>query len=190
MCANSSRNWGLARRRLERADALLQPAGAAIPVRQMAGRHRAGHRADRQDREQFQRLEKLFAAFRAGGEHSRSPWNWASSTGADLDRLSFADWLREQGIDSPLVQWYMNYCCRDDYGAMAADTSAWAGVHYFASRAPEEKGPLTWPEGNGWITAQLLKRVGACAHGPDGAAHRARRDPVFAGDSEATWPRR
>ena len=53
----------------------------------------------------------------------------------------------------------MNYCCRDDYGAMAADTSAWAGVHYFASRAPEEKGPLTWPEGNGWIT-RLLQRVG------------------------------
>jgi len=30
----------------------------------------------------------------------------------------------------------------------------------FNNCAPEEKGPLTWPEGNGWITSQLLKRVG------------------------------
>ena len=50
----------------------------------------------------------------------------------------------------------MNYACRDDYGAMASDTSAWAGIHYFSSREPEEKGPLTWPEGNGWIAKQLL----------------------------------
>src|SRR5204862_499838 len=49
---------------------------------------------------------------------------------------------------------------RDDYGALARDTSAWAGVHYFSSRQPEEKGPLTWPEGNGWITRRLLERVG------------------------------
>ncbi len=115
----------------------------------------------RQDREQFQRLENLFATFRAGGGFT-IPMELGIQHGpADLDRLSFADWLRAQRVDSPLVLWYMNYCCRDDYGAMAADTSAWAGVHYFASRAPEEKGPLTWPEGNGWITAQLLKRVGS-----------------------------
>ncbi|MGD0363426.1 MAG: FAD-dependent oxidoreductase [Bryobacteraceae bacterium] len=115
----------------------------------------------RQDRQQFQRLESLFAAFRAGGGFT-IPMELGIQHGpADLDRLSFADWLRAQRVDSPLVLWYMNYCCRDDYGAMAAATSAWAGVHYFASRAPEEKGPITWPGGNGWITAQLLKRVGS-----------------------------
>src|SRR5581483_10090861 len=76
-------------------------------------------------------------------------------------QISFADWLRAQGIDSRVLTWYMNYCCRDDYGALASETSAWAGVHYFASRASEEKGPLTWPEGNGWITRQLLQRVGS-----------------------------
>ena len=42
---------------------------------------------------------------------------------------------------------------------MAADTSAWAGIHYFASREPEEKGPLVWPEGNGWIVRQLTERL-------------------------------
>ena len=114
----------------------------------------------RKDREQFQRLEDLFAAFRSSGGFSIPMELGLSRSPRDLDRLSFADWLHQHSIDSPLVEWYMNYCCRDDYGAMAADTSAWAGVHYFASRAPEEKGPLTWPEGNGWITAQLLQRVG------------------------------
>ncbi len=113
------------------------------------------------DREQFERLEALFGGFRASGGFT-IPMELGLARGPrELDQLSFAEWLRNQKIDSPLVLWYMNYCCRDDYGSMAADTSAWAGVHYFASRAPEEKGPLTWPEGNAWITRQLLRRVGA-----------------------------
>ncbi|MDQ2950379.1 MAG: NAD(P)/FAD-dependent oxidoreductase, partial [Acidobacteriota bacterium] len=45
------------------------------------------------------------------------------------------------------------------YGALSRDTSAWAGIHYFAARAPDEKGPLTWPEGNGWITRRLLEKL-------------------------------
>ena len=60
----------------------------------------------------------------------------------------------------------MDYCCRDDYGAGLANVSAWAGIHYFASRhgfhAPgtdfseeEREGVLTWPEGNGWLTKRL-----------------------------------
>ena len=114
----------------------------------------------RRDREQFQRLEGLFAAYRASGGFCIPMELGVERSPRELDGVSFAAWLRAQSIDSPLVTWYMNYCCRDDYGAMAADTSAWAGVHYFASRAPEEKGPLTWPEGNGWITKRLLERVG------------------------------
>jgi hypothetical protein len=54
----------------------------------------------------------------------------------------------------------MNYCCRDDYGATAEQTSAWTGIQYFASREPEEKGPLTWLEGNGWIVRRLMERIG------------------------------
>ena len=114
----------------------------------------------RQDREQFQRLEDAFGGYRASGGFTIPMELGLERAPRDLDQISFGDWLRRQRINSPLVLWYMNYCCRDDYGAMAADTSAWAGVHYFASRAPEEKGPLTWPEGNGWITRQLLRRVG------------------------------
>jgi hypothetical protein len=55
----------------------------------------------------------------------------------------------------------VDYACRDDYGALSTDVSAWAGVHYFASRGGDDGGPLTWPEGNGWIVRQLLARLGA-----------------------------
>jgi flavin-dependent amine oxidoreductase len=112
------------------------------------------------DREQFKRLENLFAEFRKRGSFTIPLELGLSSNDQGLDRISFADWLHQQGFDSRLLLWYMNYACRDDYGALAADTSAWAGIHYFSSRESEEKGPLTWPEGNGWITRRLLERVG------------------------------
>ena len=51
-------------------------------------------------------------------------------------------WMESNRFTSPYLNWYVNYACRDDYGALATDTSAWAGIHYFASREPEEKGPL------------------------------------------------
>jgi hypothetical protein len=70
-----------------------------------------------------------------------------------------ADWLRLERFDSPYLNWYVNYCCRDDFGALAEDTSAWAAIHYFAAREPEEKGPLTWPEGNGFIVRRLAERL-------------------------------
>jgi len=81
-----------------------------------------------------------------------------------LDRTSFAQWLAAQGFTAPALRWLLDYCCRDDYGAGAARVSAWAGVHYFASRhgfrAPgeasdERDSVLTWPEGNAWLVERL-----------------------------------
>jgi hypothetical protein len=112
------------------------------------------------DRDQFQRLEDQMHRFRASGKFTVPMEMGLSESMSDLDRLSFADWLRGQRMDSRILNWYMNYCCRDDYGATTDQTSAWAGIQYFASREPEEKGPLTWPEGNGWIVRRLLERVG------------------------------
>jgi predicted NAD/FAD-dependent oxidoreductase len=112
------------------------------------------------DRDQFRRLEDSIRAFRATGKFTVPMEIGLSDSTADLDQLSFADWLRGQRMDSRILNWYMNYCCRDDYGATAGTTSAWAGIQYFASRDPEEKGPLTWPEGNGWIVRRLLERLG------------------------------
>lgn len=112
------------------------------------------------DRGQFKRLEDLISKARGTGRFTIPLESGLPREGDDLDRVSFRGWLQNQGIDSKPLHWYIDYCCRDDYGALASETSAWAGIHYFASREPEEKGPLTWPEGNGWIVKQLLQRVG------------------------------
>ena len=112
------------------------------------------------DRDQFRRLEEQIHTYRATGKFTVPMDVGLSDSTACLDQISFADWLRGQGMDSRVLNWYMNYCCRDDYGATTDQTSAWAGIQYFASREPEEKGPLTWPEGNGWIVRRLLERLG------------------------------
>ena len=113
------------------------------------------------DRDQLRRFEDQIHAFRATGKFTVPMEVGLSEDTESLDRISFADWLREERMDSRIFNWYMNYCCRDVYGAMTDQTSAWAGIQYFASREPEEKGPLTWPEGNGWIVRRLLERMGS-----------------------------
>jgi NAD(P)-binding Rossmann-like domain len=139
------------------------------------------------DREQFQRLEDCIHTFRESGEFTIPMERGLSSHSADLDRIPFNDWLQSQGMNSKLLKWYMNYCCRDDYGTLASDTSAWAGIHYFASRDPDEKGPITWPEGNGWIVKRLLERVGAFVRTGQMAHRIAKRGSgcsVFSGETE------
>ena len=34
---------------------------------------------------------------------------------------------RARALDAPALHWYLDYCCRDDYGAGSAQVSAWAG---------------------------------------------------------------
>jgi glycine/D-amino acid oxidase-like deaminating enzyme len=112
------------------------------------------------DRDQRARFDDCMTAFHASGEFT-IPMALGARLDSPLDRLSMADWLVQHGFDSPWLRWSIDYACRDDYGALAAATSAWAGIHYFASREREDLGPLTWPDGNGWITKRLLERVGA-----------------------------
>lgn len=97
-----------------------------------------------------------------------------------LDAVSFASWLDSEGFGDVQLRWYLDYCCRDDYGAGLEHVSAWAGIHYFASRhgfhapgeahgndadvTPERDGVLTWPEGNGWLTKQLAAPLGDRLH--------------------------
>ncbi|MEO8059784.1 MAG: FAD-dependent oxidoreductase [Burkholderiales bacterium] len=97
---------------------------------------------------------------------ARSSWRLALDA---LDAVPFAQWLDTQGLNAPALRWYLDYCCRDDYGAGAAQVSAWAGIHYFASRhgfhAPgesneEREGVLTWPEGNAWLSRRLAASLG------------------------------
>jgi phytoene dehydrogenase-like protein len=78
-----------------------------------------------------------------------------------LDRQSFLDWLRTEGFRSKRLLWYLEYACRDDFGTELSETSAWAGLHYFAARTeqPGEESAefLTWPEGNGFLVDHLAK---------------------------------
>lgn len=84
----------------------------------------------------------------------------------ELDAQPFATWLAREGLSDPGLRWYLDYCCRDDYGADSHQVSAWAGLQYFASRhgfdahgdAVEQEPPppqLTWPQGNGWLVERL-----------------------------------
>jgi predicted NAD/FAD-dependent oxidoreductase len=101
---------------------------------------------------------------------ARASWSPALEA---LDKVTFAQWLDAEGYTSPALRWYLDYCCRDDYGAGAAQVSAWAGIHYFASRhgfhAPgdageERDGILTWPEGNAWFSRRLAAPLGERLH--------------------------
>jgi glycine/D-amino acid oxidase-like deaminating enzyme len=115
----------------------------------------------RADREQFRRFADRIDEFRASGAFSipMEPGSTSKQDFAHLDSLSFADWLDREGYSSSYLRWYADYACRDDFGALARDTSAWAGIHYFAARPKEEEGPITAPEGNGWIVERLLAKL-------------------------------
>ena len=93
-----------------------------------------------------------------------------------LAAITFVAYLNQNGLTDPHLRWYLDYCCRDDYGAGLDTVSAWAGLHYFASRhgfhvpgqdsgdSPEREGVLTWPEGNAWLTRRLATPLGTRVH--------------------------
>jgi predicted NAD/FAD-dependent oxidoreductase len=136
-------------------DGLLPPV-EALPVDQRAS-----------TQAQYRQFAAAVERASAGGAFSmptaRSTWR------AELDALDatpFATWLDGQGLHAPALRWYLDYCCRDDYGAGAPQVSAWAGLHYFASRhgfhppgdgGAERDGVLTWPEGNAWLSRRLAE---------------------------------
>ncbi len=119
------------------------------------------------DREQYDAFFKKMAELKkARGRDGRPaftiPLSQSSSDPAfrRLDSLTMLEFLKENGWDSKPLHWYVNYCCRDDYGMGAELVSAWAGVHYFASRSGEAANSdshtvLTWPEGNGWLVEKM-----------------------------------
>jgi phytoene dehydrogenase-like protein len=127
---------------------------------------------NQRDRAQFERFLALMDGLRQarGGDGRRAFSLPMAESSRDerfrmLDRGSLRDWLLEQGFDSPYLHWYVNYACRDDFGCDYRETSAWAGLHYFAARTgsgaeAREGAVLTWPEGNGWIVRRLLERLG------------------------------
>ena len=81
-----------------------------------------------------------------------------------LDRVSFSDWLNANGFTAPSLHWLANYATRDDYGTAHDQTSAWAGLHYFACRTGEAANAasdavLTAPDGNAWLARGLARHA-------------------------------
>ncbi|WP_035852351.1 NAD(P)/FAD-dependent oxidoreductase [Deefgea rivuli] len=82
-----------------------------------------------------------------------------------LDQMSFAQWLTRNHYTALSLLWYLDYACRDDYGINLAQTSAWAGLHYFSSRGGQAEhiekahdgAVLTWPDG----LNPLIRHMGA-----------------------------
>ncbi|MFG6447344.1 FAD-dependent oxidoreductase [Roseateles sp. BYS180W] len=94
------------------------------------------------------------------------PWR---AEHAALDAQTFAHWLDQQGLTDPLLRWYLDYVCLDDYGAPAHTVSAWAGLQYFASRHggathSEHEAVLTWPEGNAYLTRRMAQGLSEQLH--------------------------
>lgn len=81
-----------------------------------------------------------------------------------LDTLTFAQWLDREGYVASGLRWYLDYCCRDDYGAGTQVVSAWAGLHYFASRDGKAGNAssdtvLTWPGGLSELIARMRNAI-------------------------------
>ena len=129
------------------------------------------HNVGRETLAQYQKFADLVAQARQTSNWmipiSKSPLSLEKHA---LNAITFVVYLDQHGLTDKYLRWYLDYCCKDDYGAGIATVSAWAGIHYFASRhgftAPSQalsavaldagrEGVLTWPEGNGWLTQQL-----------------------------------
>jgi hypothetical protein len=130
---------------------------------------------------QYAQFSKLIEKWRATGGFQMPMANTllAQQNIAAL-AMPFVAYLNAQGLSDVHLRWYLDYCCRDDYGAGLDAVSAWAGIHYFAARhgfaapggpgsdrssdAPERDkqryGVLTWPEGNAFLTRALAKPLG------------------------------
>ncbi len=123
---------------------------------------------------QYQRFAKLVAQWQATGAFSMPlRQNFRQKlpvAGIDITQAAtvFIAYLDAQGLTDPQLRWYLDYCCRDDYGAGIEIVSTFAGMHYFAARhgfsapgvqlpaqASEREGVLTWPQGNGYLTQAL-----------------------------------
>lgn len=125
--------------------------------------------AEREQQRRFQqRMEELKRARGRDGRRLFAVPMALSSRDAEwraLDRQPFSQWLNDNGFTAPSLHWLANYACRDDYGTAHAQTSAWAGLHYFACRDGEAANAagdsvLTAPGGNAWLARGLARKAG------------------------------
>jgi phytoene dehydrogenase-like protein len=136
----------------------------------------------------FAEVERLKAARGADGRKAFAiPVALASRDPAwlALDALTMRRWLLDHGFTADTLHAYVDYCCRDDYGAGHDTVSAWAGLHYFASRGGHAQNAadgavLTWPDGLHGLVSKLLERIDARRGGRVWGGHPWRRTGVAA----------
>lgn len=80
----------------------------------------------------------------------------------ELDSMTMKEWLLKNNFIDKYLHWYVNYCTRDDFATTYDKVSAWAGIHYYASRKGKAANAnhsdvLTWPEGNGFLMEKLCE---------------------------------
>jgi hypothetical protein len=131
----------------------------------------------KKDRDQIQKFLELMNDYKNkigqdGKPAFAIPLETSSTDSAftDLDKISAQAFLASNGFSSPYLSWYVSYCCADDFGTSLEATSAWAMIHYFASRRGKASNAtsdtvLTWPEGNAWLAKELMKGI------PDNILH-------------------
>lgn len=124
------------------------------------------------DKKQIARFLRMMDEFKgAAGQDGKQAFaipvdnSSLDKTYTDLDKQTMKEWLIANGFDSTYLHWYVNYCTRDDFGTPFHQVSAWAGIHYFASRKgkganAEDHDVLTWPEGNGFLINALCREFG------------------------------
>jgi hypothetical protein len=78
----------------------------------------------------------------------------------EWSRSKAITWLKEKGLQHPILLWYLNYCISDDYGCSLKQVSTWAFLQYFCARRATaanayKSSLLTWPEGNQFLAHKL-----------------------------------
>ncbi len=123
----------------------------------------------KEDQKEIERFFVLMNEYRllkgSDGKYAFNiPVNDSSSDEAlqRLDNITMQQWLSQHHFTSPYLSWYVNYCTRDDFATTVDKVSAWAAIHYYASRKgiasnAQSADVLTWPEGNGFLMNKLLQ---------------------------------
>lgn len=125
------------------------------------------------DKEEMDRFFAAMKMYREKVGYDRKPafaipvdLSSADEEFTSLDRISMAEWMAKNNFRGKPLLWYVDYCCRDDYGSSPANVSAWAGIHYFAGRKgraanAEMNSVVTWPAGNGFLVEKLREKLGS-----------------------------
>ncbi len=129
--------------------------------------------ADDHDLASFEKFNRLmYQLNHTLGEDGKKPFTLpiqASSTDSifrQLDQITMKAYLRDQGFQSELLDWYIDMQCRDNFGTCYHEISAWAALDYFATNFIQfgKKDPnirpievISWPEGNQYLVKGMSR---------------------------------